>query len=61
MTFIVYRQVLINKWGKKKAEASYKRVAAQFHRQKVLEYNCHLAKMFLPIYIQVRRNQVEMS
>ena len=61
MTFIISRQVLINKWGKKKAEASYKRVAAQFHRQKVLEYNCHLAKMFLPIYIQVRRNQVEMS
>merc|ERR1719342_578223 len=47
------RQVLINKWSKKKAQASYRRVAAEIHRNKVLEYNCHAAKMFLPMYIQI--------
>lgn len=47
------RQVMINKWSKKKAETSYRRVAGQLHRQKVKEYNCHLAKMFLPMYIQI--------
>jgi len=47
------RQVLVNKWNKSKAEASYRRVAGQIHRQKVQEYNCHAAKMFLPMYIQI--------
>jgi len=47
------RQVMVNKWSKKKAEKSYRRVSGQFHRQKVKEYNCHLAKMFLPMYIQI--------
>eukprot|EP00092_Neocalanus_flemingeri_P009418 GFUD01010132.1.p1 GENE.GFUD01010132.1~~GFUD01010132.1.p1 ORF type:complete len:348 (-),score=86.68 GFUD01010132.1:718-1761(-) len=49
----VDRQVKVNKWAEKKARASYQRVAGQFHRQKVQEYNCHLAKMFLPVYIQI--------
>merc|ERR1719318_475168 len=47
------RQVMVNKWSKKKAEKSFRRVSGQFHRQKVKEYNCHLAKMFLPMYIQI--------
>jgi hypothetical protein len=55
MTWSICRQVAINKWSKKKAETSYRKVAGQFHRQKVKEYNCHLAKMFLPMYIQVGR------
>ena len=28
-------------------------VAAQMHQLKVREYNCHMAKMFTPIFIQV--------
>ena len=47
------RHVVINKWSKKKATDNYRRVAAQFHIMKVREYNCHMAKMFLPMYIQV--------
>jgi len=47
------RHVVINKWSKKKATDNYRRVAAQFHIMKVREYNCHMAKMFLPMYIQI--------
>lgn len=47
------RHVVLNKWSKKKATDNYRRVAAQFHIMKVREYNCHMAKMFLPMYIQI--------
>jgi len=47
------KHVVLNKWSKKKATANYRRVAAQFHVMKVREYNCHMAKMFLPMYIQI--------
>ena len=55
------RHVVLNKWSKKKATDNYRRVAAQFHIMKVREYNCHMAKMFLPMYIQVTLIPISLS
>ena len=42
-----------NKWSKEKATLQYRRVAAHFHQLKVREHNCHAAKLFLPMYVQI--------
>lgn len=40
-------------WSKEKATKQFRMVAAQMHQLKVREYNCHMAKMFTPIFIQI--------
>jgi len=35
------------------AAARYKRVAQTIHSVRVIEYNCHMSKLFLPLYIQI--------
>lgn len=47
------RQVLINKWSEAKAKKSYNRVASETHREKVVQLNCHHAKLYTPFYIQI--------
>lgn len=47
------RQVFINKWTEAKAKKSFDRVAGQLHRDKVVELNCHHAKLYTPFYIQI--------
>jgi len=45
--------VMRSGWSKEKATKEYRRVAAQIHKIKVEEYNCHFAKLFLPVFIQI--------
>jgi len=47
------RHVVLNRWSKKKATDNYRRVASQIRDVKVRDYNCHMSKMFLPMYIQI--------
>jgi len=47
------QHVFTNKWSKEKATNQFRKVAAHFHQLKVREYNCHMAKMFLPMYVQI--------
>jgi len=47
------RHVILNKWSEEKAKQSFKRVAALVHKEKVVQYNCHFLKLFLPMYIQI--------
>jgi len=47
------RHVVINKWTETQAKTSFRRVSKKIYNAKVIEHNCHFAKMFLPIYIQI--------
>jgi len=47
------RHIIVNKWSKEKAKKASRRVANQVQGQKVVEYNCHFLKLFLPMYIQI--------
>jgi len=47
------RQVLLNKWNKEKAKKGFDRVARLTYEKKVVEYNCHHAKLYVPFYIQI--------
>jgi inner membrane protein COX18 len=35
------------------AAARFEKAAKTFHRTKVIDYNCHMAKLFLPLYVQI--------
>jgi len=45
--------VKINGWSEQQAKKSFARVAREIYSQKVIEYNCHMSKLFLPLYIQI--------
>lgn len=45
--------VMKSGWSKEKATKKFRRVAADIHREMVKEYNCHFAKLFLPVFIQI--------
>jgi len=47
------RHVAINKWSEEKAKFNFRRVSGDLWREKVIEYNCHFSKLFLPLYIQI--------
>merc|ERR1719369_821867 len=47
------RHVVLNKWSKKKATDNYRIMARKIRDVKGGDYNCHMSKMFLPMYIQI--------
>jgi len=47
------KHVRLNNFPAGEAPTRFKRVAQAIHRVKVIEYNCHFSKLFLPLYIQI--------
>ena len=45
--------VVKHKWGQEEARGEFREAAKKFHNEKVKGMNCHMAKMFTPVYIQV--------
>jgi hypothetical protein len=48
------RHVRESGWSREKAEASFRKHSQQLRQALIIQHNCHMAKLFLPVFIQVR-------